>query len=302
MKQNYFLAKWLNGELSEEQLLQHISQEEIDVYKKIANTANQFEAPDYNVESEYDAVLAKKSATKIKRLNSNFVKYTFRIAAMVAIIIVSYYYFSNTKTIYATKFAEKTSFELPDQSKVFLNASSEISFSEKKWKKNRNLDLMGEAYFSVKKGSKFTVNTAIGSVAVLGTKFNVVVRDQFFEVQCFEGLVSATFLGKTAKIPAGNSLRVLNSKIEFLENKAETNPSWLKNNSTFESMPFSYVIKELERQFNVKVVYNSAIASTLFTGTFTHTDLDLALKAVSIPLNLNYTIKKDTVILQKNEN
>lgn len=300
MKQNYFLAKWLNGELSEEQLLQHISQEEIDVYKKIANSTKQFEAPDYNVESEHDAVLSKKLSPKI--IKPSFIKYAFRIAAMVAVIFASYYYFSNTKTIYATKFAEKTSFELPDQSTVFLNASSEISFSTKKWKKNRDLDLEGEAYFSVKKGSKFTVNTAIGSVAVLGTKFNVVVRDQFFEVQCFEGLVSATFLGKTAKIPAGSSLRVLNSKIEFFENKIEINPSWLKNNSTFESMPFSYVIKELERQFNIKVVYDDAITSTLFTGTFTHTDLDLALKAVSIPLNLNYTIKKDIVILHKNEN
>ena len=79
-------------------------------------------------------------------------------------------------------------------------------------------------------------------------------------------------------------------------------PSWLVNKSTFESMPFSYVIKELERQYNIKVIYNSEIASTLFTGNFTHTDLNLALKTVSIPLNLNYTIKNGIVTLEENEN
>lgn len=300
MEQNYFLAKWLNGELTEEQLLQHISQEEIDVYKKIAVNSQQFEVPDYDVEAEHNAILAKKSSTKIRKLN--FMKPALRIAAMIAVFFTAYYYFSNTKTIYTTNLAEKTDFELPDQSTVYLNASSEISFSEMKWKKNRELKLKGEAYFSVKKGSKFTVKTENGSVSVLGTKFNVVVRDRFFEVQCFEGLVSASYQGKLIKIPAGSALKVLNSKSEFFENQKEMNPYWLINKSTFESMPFSYVINELERQYNIKVVYNSEIAPALFTGNFTHTNLELALKAVSIPLNLNYTINKDIVTLNKNEN
>lgn len=297
MKKNYFLAKWLNGELTEEQLLQYISQEEIDVYKKIAVNSQQFEVPDYDVEVEHSAVLAKKSSTKIRK--PNFMKPALRIAAMIAVFFTAYYYFSNTKTIYTANLAEKIDFELPDQSTVYLNASSEISFSEKKWKKNRELKLKGEAYFSVKRGSKFTVKTENGSVSVLGTKFNVVVRDHFFEVQCFEGLVSASYQGKSVKIPAGSSLKVLNSKSEFFENQKEMNPSWLINKSTFERMPFSYVINELERQYNIKVVYNSEIASTLFTGNFTHTNLELALKAVCIPLNLNYTVKKGIVTLEE---
>lgn len=300
MEQNYFLAKWLNGELTEEQLLQYISQEEIDVYKKIAVNSQQFEVPDYDVEAEHNAILAKKSSIKIRK--PNFMKPALRIAAMIAVFFTAYYYFSNTKTIYTTNLAEKTDFELPDQSTVYLNASSEISFSEKEWKKNRELKLKGEAYFSVKKGSKFTVKTANGSVSVLGTKFNVAVRDRFFEVQCFEGLVSVSYQGKLIKIPAGSGLKVLNSKSEFFENQKEMNPSWLINKSTFESMPFSYIINELERQYNIKVVYNSEIAPTLFTGNFTHTNLELALKAVCIPLNLNYTINKDIVTLNKNEN
>lgn len=137
MKKNYFLAKWLNGELTEEQLLQYISQEEIDVYKKIAVNSQQFEVPDYDVEVEHSAVLAKKSSTKIRK--PNFMKPALRIAAMIAVFFTAYYYFSNTKTIYTTNLAEKIDFELPDQSTVYLNASSEISFSEKKWKKNREI-------------------------------------------------------------------------------------------------------------------------------------------------------------------
>jgi ferric-dicitrate binding protein FerR (iron transport regulator) len=47
-----------------------------------------------------------------------------------------------------------------------------------------------EAYFQVKKGQTFSVNTTDGVVKVLGTHFNVKQRKNYFEVNCFEGLVS----------------------------------------------------------------------------------------------------------------
>jgi ferric-dicitrate binding protein FerR (iron transport regulator) len=288
MEQNYFLAKWLNGEITEEELLKNISEDELRSYKKIISATKNLEVPNFNAEKILEKIKSDRNKPKVKKLN--FLKYAYRVAAILAILFSSYYYISNKTTNYATQLAEKISFELPDNSKVNLNADSEITFKSKKWQKKRELNLKGEAYFSVEKGAKFTVNTAIGSVSVLGTKFNVLARDTYFEVFCYEGLVSVNYNDTIIKVPAGSSYKVLNSISEFSDSLAAKKPSWLEDNSSFTSVPYSYVIKEIERQYNIKVTYDKKYANTLFTGTFTHTDLDTALKAICIPLNLNFTI------------
>ena len=288
MKQNYYLAKWLNGEINEEELLKHISDDELCSYKKIVAASNLLKTPKYNVEEELDKLKKLHINSKVRKLS--FIKYSYRVAATLAILFSSYYFISNKNTSYSTQLAEKINFELPDNSKVNLNADSEITFKTNKWNKKRELNLKGEAYFNVEKGSKFTVNTNLGSVSVLGTHFNVLARDAYFEVFCYEGLVSVQYKNETIKIPAGSSFKVLNSKSEFSDGITETNPSWLQNNSSFKSVPYSYVIKEIERQYNIEVTYNKLYADTLFTGTFTHTNLETALKAICIPLNFNFTI------------
>jgi len=280
MKRNYFLAKWLNNEITEE---------ELHSFRRIIATTDQLKIPSFNAEEalkKMKPLHQKKS--KVKKVN--FLKYSYRVAAMLAILFSAYYFVSNKDTEYNTQLAEKINFELPDNSKVNLNADSEITFKANKWNKKRELNLKGEAYFSVEKGSKFTVNTSLGSVSVLGTQFNVQVRDAYFEVFCYEGLVSVNYNNKTIKLPAGSSFKVLNSNTEFSNSITETKPSWLKNNSSFASVPYSYIINELERQYNIEVTYDKALENTLFTGNFTHTNLETALKAICIPLNLNFTI------------
>lgn len=298
MKQNYFLAKWLNGEINEEELKKYLSEEEIRSYKKIISAAKQLETPDYNAEEALEKIKLIHAKSKVKKLS--IINYTYRVAAMLAVLISAYYFISTKNTVYTTNFAEKTSFELPDSSKINLNADSKITFKSKNWKNHRELRLKGEAYFSVKKGSKFRVNTTLGAVSVLGTKFNVLARDNYFEVFCYEGLVSVQYKNETIKVPAGSSFKALNSKSEFTDSITETAPSWLQNNSSFKSVPYRYVIKEIERQYNIKVTYDKSYANTLFTGTFTHTNLETALKAICIPLNFNFTIfSENKVSIQK---
>ncbi len=285
MEQNYFLSKWLNHEITEEELKNHLSSEEITAYKKIISATNQLEIPEFNAEQGLEKIKLKRNKPKGGKLY--IINSFFKVAAVLAIIVVSYYFISNKEENYSTQFAEKISFDLPDNSNVHLNADSEITFKPKNWKNNKILNLKGEAYFSVFKGAKFTVNTALGTVTVLGTKFNVIVRENYFEVNCYEGIVSTNYQKQTIKVPAGSSFKVLNSASK-LEQITETNPSWIENSSSFKSMPFKYVVQEIERQYNITVVYDTKNAESLFTGNFTHTNLDTALQAISIPLNLKY--------------
>lgn len=298
MEKNYFLAKWLNQEITEEELLKHISDEEFQSYKKIIAATEALKAPEFNTEEALKkALLVRNKTSKVKKLH--FIKYWYSAAAMLAILVSSYYFISNKNTNYTTQLAEKITFELPDNSKVNLNADSKITYKSKNWNTKRELNLKGEAYFNVEKGSKFTVKTNLGLVSVLGTQFNVVVRDTYFEVNCYEGLVSVNYKNKLIKVPAGSGFKMLNSKTAFTSENTAQIPSWIENNSSFKSMPYKYVVKELERQFNIKIEYDQIHSETLFTGNFTHTNLEMALQAISIPLNLEFTIfSSEKVFLQ----
>lgn len=293
-EKNYYLAKWLNNEITEEELKEFLSEEEIRAYKKIAAETQLLKTPDFKQKEILKTVLESKKP-KVRKLS--FYKHFYKVAALIAVIFATYWFTSNQTESYRTQLAEKITFELPDNSVVELNADSKVTFQPKKWNKNRDLNLNGEAYFKVEKGSKFSVNTSNGIVSVLGTQFNVTSRKNFFEVVCFEGLVSVSYNSKEVKLPKGTSIKILDNKEVFVSKVKSEKPSWIENTSTFKSMPYSYVIDEFERQYNVKITYPSAIKNNLFTGNFEHNKLELALKAISIPMNLTYTINNNKVLL-----
>jgi ferric-dicitrate binding protein FerR (iron transport regulator) len=297
MKNEKEILKWLNGELTEQEFEDLKKSEGSNTLVKIAHYSSFMQTPPINPEEALNA-FKKRTFTKnepiVRKLN---VKTLFKVAAAFAVILTtSYFLFFNNTTTFETQIAQTTTFNLPDKSKVILNAASKISFNEKSWDTNRNLDLDGEAYFEVKKGQRFSVNTADGVVQVLGTHFNVKQRKDYFEVHCYEGLVSVTQQNKTVKLPPGKTFRVVNDSIEAVADFNSTSPSWISQESSFDRIPLSQVIAELERQFAIEIKTKNVDTSKLFTGTFTHKDQKIALEAVTIPLQLSYTIKGKTIL------
>jgi len=233
--------------------------------------------------------------TKVVQLHP-FKKF-LRVAAAAAVIIFgSYFYLNYQDETVNTAYAENKEIILPDNSKVILNADSEVSFSERNWDKKRNVDLNGEAFFKVAKGKRFTVATDAGMVTVLGTQFNVEHREGVFEVTCFEGLVSVTFQDKETKLPAGTSFMVIEGKIVDALEPRTFQPSWLNHESSFKSIPLKYVLAEFERQHNIKVETKNIDSNQLFTGTFSNTDSDLALKSISMPSQIKFNLEGSKVL------
>ena len=188
---------------------------------------------------------------------------------------------------------------LPDNSEVILNASSLLSYNKKEWKEKRDLDLDGEAFFKVSKGQKFTVHTDAGDIQFLGTQFNVKERSNYFEVQCYEGIVAVTYGNQEEKLTKGKAFRVVNGVRENVSDFNATEPSWLNYESSFVQVPLSQVIEELERQYKIKIQSDNIDLTQLFTGTFTHKDKNIALQSVTIPLKLSYKIDKNSVTFYK---
>ncbi len=225
-----------------------------------------------------------------------------RIAAVLVVGLGLYFlFFSNNVNTISTLASEKTTIELPDSSEVILNALSTLSYSETKWNSKREVSLEGEAFFKVAKGKVFDVLTEDGVVTVVGTQFNVKQRDNYFEVKCYEGIVRVT-AGETVKeLTVGDSFRLMNGTSNFFET-SYLQPQWTKNVSSFKAVPFSEVIAELERQYNVTVVISNTGFNPEFTGGFVHDNLENALKSIAQPLELTYTIESNnTVRLEKRE-
>ena len=78
-------------------------------------------------------------------------------------------------------------------------------------------------------------------------------------------------------------------------------PAWKNNQSYFKSMPLIFVFREFERQYKVILDYQLIDTSQKFTGSFAHDDLDLALKAITLPLNIKFEKLKQSKIILSSE-
>ena len=297
MKNEKEILKWLNNELSSEEIEDLKQSEDLKTLEKIAHYASQLETPKVDTHAALEAFKARnhsKKKTKVRTLNF---KAFYRVAAVLVVMLTSAYFlfFNNTKS-FETQIAQTKTVALPDNSEVILNSASKLSFNEKKWADKRTLTLEGEAFFKVQKGQTFSVNTTAGVVTVLGTQFNVKERKNYFEVNCYEGLVSVTYDNETIKLPPGKTFRVINGIIENVEDFNAQNPSWIQQESSFNKIPLDQVIAELERQYDIKIKVKDVDTSKLFTGSFTHTNKEIALQAVTIPLKLSYKIQGKTII------
>jgi len=301
MKEEEIIKKWLDNEiLSKEEALFLQEMEGFEDYKKIVENASHFKAPQIHIHDGLKSVVEKN---KEKKSRSVWMNQLSRIAAILVIAIGSYFLFFHTTSTQIDTMAKVTKqVNLPDNSEVILNAGSSISYNKDNWTGNREVYLEGEAFFNVAKGKKFTVTTSIGKISVLGTQFNVKQRNKSIYVDCYEGLVEVKINNKTIKLPAGKSIAFRNHQLNQFEN-TESTSSWLKGKSTFKSIPLREVFKEFERQYDITIQNKSLTLDQekLFTGSFTHKNIETAIKSITLPFGLNYSIQKDEIIVSARE-
>lgn len=296
MQENY-LAKWLNNELTEEELAAFKKSEEYITYKRIVDTSKELKAPAFNENDAWNTLQSKRVQEQPKVITLSPFKAFLKVAAVIAVLLAgAYFYINSLDETIITKLAENKEIALPDSSEILLNAESKLSYNDKNWDSKREVNLDGEAYFRVAKGKRFTVKTSQGTIAVLGTQFNVENRDGFFEVTCYEGLVSVVFNGEEFKLPAGNSAIAINGNLNKSQVMVNGQPSWVNKESSFKSIPLKYVLAEFQRQHNLETQLINIDENQLFTGTFSNTDKDLALKSISTPLQISYKFEDNKVL------
>jgi ferric-dicitrate binding protein FerR (iron transport regulator) len=296
MNREELIKKWLDNDLSSEELKAFNALDDAQELNKLSNSMRAFKAPEYDTSEVFTSINQTIASSQTKP-SINWTKQLLRIAAIFVIGFSLYYYTTTLDTNISTTIAEKTSIELPDASLVTINALTDISFNTKQWQSKRKVKLNGEAYFKVAKGAKFDVETPSGIVSVLGTQFNVKYRDNLFEVVCYEGSVNVNFNATNTILKPGDSFLLLDGKIIATEKENTQNPSWINNQSYFKSMPLSYVLNEFERQYNITVESQQIDTKQVYTGSFVHDNMELALKSITLPLNIKFSKKDPSTIV-----
>lgn len=293
-----FLSDWLADKISDNQLKQLVSNEDFLAYQKLKNALDNYTISDADLELNYAEIQKKIEAKKPTAQPKVF--HLWKYVAVAASLILFFglyqvFYFSNTIT---TDYGLTQVVTLKDNSTVTLNSKSELSYPNFfNW--NRTLKLNGEAFFEVQKGSKFTVETKLGNVTVLGTKFNVTSFNDYFEVVCFEGKVKVENNTKTVILSKGESVRVYEKTFENWAQNNDEKPLWIDGESSFKNVPVHYVLDKFEMQFNTKVTYPENIKEIKFTGNFSNKNIETALKTICVPLNLKYKINEGNIILME---
>ncbi len=297
MEENYttddFLAKWASGELSEAEKEAFKKTDDYIYYQAILEGTDILEVPEYDKEKLFEKV--QKSKLDEPKVVTLFPKWIYGVAASVA-ILMGFFLFMNKDIVYETSYGETLAVTLPDNSEVILNANSKLSFKEKGWgKTQRTISLSGEAFFKVTKGTEFSVGTENGKVTVLGTQFTVNAHASIFEVICFEGKVRAESQNQDEIVTKGEAVRLINNAFETF-NINGNSPSWLQDESSFDNAPLVMVIKALENQYNLQINSQNIDESQRFTGSFTHSYQETALRTVFESMNITFIFKNENTI------
>ena len=293
-----FLARWINNELSTEELEKFKQHPDFEQYEKIKIASDNLDVREYDIDTALGAV--KNKTAKTSRKSVPIIKLYPYVAVAASLAIIFTLIFYNPNESFETAVGEKVVVTLPDGSEMILNADSKASFNEKNWDTERTVSLEGEAFFKVQKGSKFSVNTSNGDVWVLGTEFTVQSFNTFFEVSCFEGKVRVVDSDNQRILTPGMMYRNIDNKVEDITFE-EAEPSWKNNSTTLKSVPFKYVIKKLEQHYAIEVKANTVDLNTIYTGTFPNDNKEVALKTVFSTLGIAYSISEDgkTVVLEQ---
>lgn len=299
MDENYILAKWLNNDMTQEELADFEASPDFEKYQKIKNYTSHLEVPVFDEDKILQNILSSsKNETKVISIKKN--NWFLKIAAVLILSLGVVFFAQNfiQQTEYA-KNGERNLFSLPDNSEVVLNSGSEIAYKKWNWDNNRSLQLQGEAYFHVAKGKKFAVVTHLGKVTVLGTQFDVKVRKNRFDITCFEGRVKVNYNDTEIVLTHGQSVTFENG---YQTNTTinESKPEWLDKNIAFTKENLRNILDEIERQYNVTVSVNTSYSDELFTGKIPNNNLDIALHIIATTYNLEPNkISKNKIIFEE---
>lgn len=237
---------------------------------------------------------------------------------LVLSFVYAYHYFSpaSDSNIALKKITnlkgQRTRIKLPDESIVYLNASSTLTFPEVFSDAERTVELTGEAFFEIIKdpAKPFIVKANNIKTVVLGTSFNVrsFEADSAVEVSLVAGKVRVV---REHTVPGNQELLLLpgeqltyhkaDSSFEKSNFKVLDATGWKDGVLVFNNTDFAGFIEKLEQWYGVEIeVTGQPSEKWHVNGHFDNESLKEVLVGIQFVYDIDYTIHGNRVTLKCN--
>jgi transmembrane sensor len=180
---------------------------------------------------------------------------------------------SNSMNTLSTARGETYVVILPDQSKVWMNAASSLTYATSLNEHGiRKVKLDGEAYFEVAKDKvhPFIVETNGQQVEVLGTHFNIsgYNDEESIKTTLLEGSVKVIANNNHNKVlkPGQQSSLSATGKLSVTEVDTKLFTAWKDNKFIFDNDDIKSVMRIVQRWYNVEVIYTGQLPDDNFGG------------------------------------
>jgi transmembrane sensor len=167
---------------------------------------------------------------------------------------------------------------LPDGSRVWLNAASSLRYPTAFSGKERKVEVIGEVYFEIAQNANLPFRVDIagkGQLEVLGTSFNVNAYENqaHIDMTLIEGAVKVLAGSKDKKtgtersvvLRSGQQAQLMTgpqttTAIKVIDNvDMEKVMAWKNGLFNFNGLTFQEIMQQLERWYDIKVVYENNI-------------------------------------------
>ncbi|HVV05589.1 MAG TPA: FecR domain-containing protein [Puia sp.] len=215
----------------------------------------------------------------------------------------------------AARYGTRSYQELPDGSKLWLNAGSKVTYAEGR----RELTLTGEAFFDIKHDPDhpFIIHTGELDIKVLGTSFDIKAypNDSTIETTLINGKVEIDWPGGVREgivlkpnekvvIPVREMQRVQMGTVAVARKTVMPDPqyktlietSWVEDKLVFRNEAFSDVSRKLERWYNIHISFeDKRYLDDRLTAYFKDQPIRNVMDALQISLGFHYRIEGDTI-------
>lgn len=261
----------------------------------------------------------EKKTIKVIPWHSYFSRKIWQRVAVACIIVVltlaNYNMFHKQKQLSAQNFTvsaekgQRAFVTLPDSTKVWLNSDTKISYPADYGMKERNVALMGEAYFEVAKNpdKRFIVETKGMQVEALGTAFNINAykNDNKIIASLFSGSVRVSYEDHVTILKPHESVKVdllTRDFFQYEDNNMKDIALWRENEITFDGESLEEIAHIINRLYNTTIyIEDESLKKECYIGTVRNNSLENFIDIINLTTPVVYENKGDTVFLKRRD-
>lgn len=269
---------------------------------------------DISAFSTYDVHAAYQKNRKIVSIShkkQSLVRLALRIAAilllplLVSTSVLTYLYMDQLRFGKQTSYLEVisapgtvTRVELPDKSKVCLNAGSTLRYPSRFTGDDREVFLNGEGYFEVQSDKEHPFYVSVGNgiqVKAHGTKFNVNAYsdDPWMEAALESGRIDVLINKLPVQLKPNEQacFNKIEKKVSVASINIDEKISWKDGRLIFRNATLEEVVKQLSRRYNMDIVlHKESKKDYKFRASFTTENITQILNYLRLAAPIEWAI------------